>query len=235
NSTKKVSVSSLSQKTSDAVAKAQIFNTSTGERALSSRPSAQVAPAEPGRGLGAKSGLEMREKMASFRVSCSRSLKVFGKSKTGGKGDDDLDRSESASSDVDEETLFFKNEDIYQGPLKDGVPNGRGELFYENGTFYRGEFEAGKASGSGELSFPNGDSFTGKFAGGGPGGDGQIRVSLSDGSVYEGELVAWEPTGSGSILYANGDFYEGEVLCGVPRGLGEFNVFKDGSRKTGLF
>lgn len=54
-------------------------------------------------------------------------------------------------------------EDVWEGPLSNGRPDGYGKMYKDNGDLYIGNFENGKASGPGHYIFANGDHYQGEF------------------------------------------------------------------------
>lgn len=120
----------------------------------------------------------------------------------------------------------------YAGPLKKGMPHGKGRLFlgyYE----YAGQFENGLPHGHGATIFPGGTKiYEGHFKAGKPHGHG-IRNS-SDGTRYEGQFKHGMANGQGSIVYPNGHKYEGACHHTKPHGKGTW-TFSDGFKYTGQF
>ncbi len=51
----------------------------------------------------------------------------------------------------------------YTGPLKDGVPHGRGTWTHPDGREYRGDFVEGAIEGTGTMRFPGGEEYRGEF------------------------------------------------------------------------
>ena len=49
----------------------------------------------------------------------------------------------------------------FTGTLKDGLPQGKGEIAYPNGDVFSGYFQSGRKMGQRRYQFVNGDSFKG--------------------------------------------------------------------------
>ena len=58
----------------------------------------------------------------------------------------------------------YLNNDYYRGPLKNGLPNGKGIRYYPNGNIrYEGDFVVGKAKGQGKYTWENGNYYIGQW------------------------------------------------------------------------
>ena len=64
------------------------------------------------------------------------------------------------------EQVTLADGSVYTGTLKNGVPEGTGELKYPNGNRYSGEFRAGKFEGTGEFHWSDGQRFEGSYENG---------------------------------------------------------------------
>ena len=86
---------------------------------------------------------------------------------------------------------------VYNGSIKDGIPDGVGIMKYPNGLTYIGEFVEGKRNGLGKLSSSNGFS-------------------------YEGMWLNDEMYGSGKVVYKDHKIeYDGTTQNGLPNGFGK--------------
>ena len=89
---------------------------------------------------------------------------------------------------------------IYEGPLKDNKPFGKGELIYKGIGIFKGEF--------------NGEFHKGKG-----------KIIYDDGSFYEGEWENFKRQNYGILKFNNLDSYEGEFVDDLYEGKGKFNLF----------
>jgi hypothetical protein len=89
----------------------------------------------------------------------------------------------------------------YYGPLRDGLPHGKGRFEARTRDVYEGEFVDGQLSGPGR--------FTGH-----------------DEAVYEGEFKQWLFDGQGRLRLPNGDEYQGGFAHGVYEGQGTLKYAK---------
>lgn len=72
----------------------------------------------------------------------------------------------------------------YEGDLKKGVMEGRGELRTTDGAVYDGDWVAGKPEGYGQYTAPDGSTFVGGWTAGKQDGPGTLRNK--DGSAVVG-------------------------------------------------
>lgn len=118
--------------------------------------------------------------------------------------------------------LSFESGSSYEGPLRNGKPDGKGKWLRPNGSYYEGNFVDGLPSGHGKLASERGVIYEGEFAAGVAHGSG--RVSFPSGSKmisYEGGVDYGFPSGAGVLATRNGrlqtSFREGQ-----PHGAGTF-------------
>ncbi|KAL9184895.1 hypothetical protein ACHAXT_002672 [Thalassiosira profunda] len=158
-------------------------------------------------------------------------------------------------------TIRWGNGDVYEGPVKNGKPHGKGVFKYGNGCVYDGEVKDGMPHGKGIFKFTNGDVFDGQWVNGKRNGRG--IYTWKDGAAYDGEYqddqkhgkgVFYYPGGDrycgrwengqklrkGKITFASGNVYEGEFQNDKPHGWGvvEFSRSGDvymGEWKDGLY
>lgn len=152
-------------------------------------------------------------------------------------------------------TRIYENGDRYTGEMKDGEPDGHGELLIGSGGCYKGEFKNGELHGFGVLTDGSGGSYEGEFKDGvfdgrgkavyasGETYEGEFKNGEKDGKGifiklndhrYEGEFKDDDYNGKGTVLFENGDHYEGELKNGNYDG---FGVLKEinGDRYEGEF
>ena len=95
---------------------------------------------------------------------------------------------------------------VYEGELRNDVPEGKGKMTYANGDIFDGEWKNGKANGIGKYTHANGDVFEGKYKDGVVNGVG--RLAYANGDVFEGKYEGGVVNGIGKYTYANGDVFE---------------------------
>ena len=73
----------------------------------------------------------------------------------------------------------YLNGDLYIGPIKNNLPNGKGRKFYGNSSQvkYYGDFVNGLAEGEGQYFFENGEYYTGHWKNDKKEGQGAIYFS----------------------------------------------------------
>lgn len=107
---------------------------------------------------------------------------------------------------------------VYDGSVRNGVPDGSGSFRFEDGRRYEGGFAAGRLSGSGRMAYPDGRVVTGQYS-----ADAEEAVSLAypDGRVFEGRVVQGTPQGKGTMRNRDGSSIAGQFQGGqaVGRGL----------------
>ena len=139
--------------------------------------------------------------------------------------------------------IFFTNGDIYEGEMKNSVPNGKGKFLFANGEEYKGDFEQGEMTGigvfifsdkteyngaiengifngKGKMKWINGIEYEGDFANSSISGFGTITNIQNE--KYKGSFDKNEFNGQGTYYYSNGDEYEGNFEYGIKRGKGIF-------------
>lgn len=125
-------------------------------------------------------------------------------------------------------------EDVYEGPLVDGVREGFGTLTYADGSVYEGEFANDLPSGNNEtLLFADGRRYQGTFIEGQMQGYGTLE--WPNGDVYVGTFNANAITGTGTFYWQNLNVsYKGTIEDGKRHGLGVM-IWPDGRRYDGAF
>ena len=151
--------------------------------------------------------------------------------------------------------IFFPNGDIYEGEMKNSLPDGKGKISYSNGEIYEGDFKQGEMTGKGIYTFSdrtqyigdmekgffkgygkmkwnNGTEYTGSFSESTLNGKG-IIINMQN-EKYDGMFEKNEFNGKGTYYYNNGDKYDGNFEYGIKRGNGKFvrkfdNVEFDGN------
>lgn len=119
--------------------------------------------------------------------------------------------------------LWFKDgkpQDIYEGQLVRGVPNGQGHLFTAAKVHYIGGFSDGKLKGAGTRVDSEGRKLVGNFDAGHP--VGIVDYRSKEDNRYHGGWDAEQdaPSGQGTMDYALGGRYEGQWQGGAGVGTG---------------
>ena len=107
---------------------------------------------------------------------------------------------------------------IYEGQLKNGLPEGNGRYFHIMGFSYNGQWKAGKYEGKGIEKTMQGETYEGNFKNNKRHGKGIFTTA--DGEIYEGYWENGVKHGKGKTTYPNGDIYEGEFKNNLPNGKG---------------
>jgi|GEM_PF-751451 len=103
-------------------------------------------------------------------------------------------------------TLAFAN-GVYNGPLRDGRPEGNGVFQYNDESRYEGEFHNGKMEGAGRLIWADGRVMEGRYEQGLL--EGRGKCFWPDGSHYDGSFRQGKMDGSGVFTWADGTRFEG--------------------------
>lgn len=154
--------------------------------------------------------------------------------------------------------LVYENGDVYEGEIRNYLPNGIGVYTSAYGEVIDGEFTDGIANGYCCITLASGNRYEGTVDMGEWSENGKLTLVYDDGeetpqgvfvnSRFEGE-VAYSyrsgvnyvggyqnglPHGVGSLTYANGDKYEGEFSFGEISGKGKY-TYADESVYEGQF
>ena len=147
--------------------------------------------------------------------------------------------------------IFFPNDDIFEGEMKNSLPHGVGTIYFSNGEIYKGDFNNGEMTGKGTFIFTDKTYYAGEINNGIFNGKGSIKwingteyhgnfidSSLSGkgkmfnnnmGDKYVGNFDKNEFNGSGTYTYQNGDEYQGNFEYGMRKGKGIYrknNIFE---------
>ncbi|QCR21553.1 serine/threonine-protein kinase [Pontibacter sp. SGAir0037] len=150
-----------------------------------------------------------------------------------------------------------KNESVYTGYVKNGMPDGKGELTFKNGASYNGSFVKGEYDKSGTytmtngvscklqwnkgkgisatLQYPNGSVYKGAFVleEGNFYENGKGSMTWADGNKYVGNWAKGKKT-NGTMYYSDGTMYKGDFVSDKREGKGKF-TFADGAWYEGTF
>ena len=147
---------------------------------------------------------------------------------------DDIYEGEIKDYVRDGEGKFTSKSEIYEGHWKNDQKNGKGTLIFKNdGTKYEGEFKDNQFSGKGELVSDNGFLYEGEFLNNHMHGKGYLKGSNNH--TYEGNFQNGLFHGKGKFKWndeSNEQFYEGDYSYGKKDGNGSFH-FPNGDIYTG--
>lgn len=129
--------------------------------------------------------------------------------------------------------ITFANGNIYEGDVKDSLPNGKGKITFTNGGTYEGELKDGLSDGIGKESFSNGNVYEGDFSNGLSEGKG--KLSFQNGDIYKGDFRNGSANGKGKLTTVNGDIFEGNLRDGKPDGKGKWTYLESEIFATGDF
>ena len=115
--------------------------------------------------------------------------------------------------------IVFANGDVYEGKVKQKLPNGTGTMHYANGDSYSGDWVMGERSGQGTQFYANGDKYTGQWLRNERNGHG-IYVH-ADGGTYTGEWLNDKRHGIGTLDFSSDDAID--IKCYTYVGTWEFN------------
>lgn len=123
---------------------------------------------------------------------------------------------------------------LYSGPLKNGLPSGRGILvLFAAGQVFEGEFSEGKLHGRGKYAdYVRNEQFNGQFVHGKINGQGTHKAEGK--WTYEGNFVDGKYEGVGTFLYEHQGKYSGEFSKGKFEGKGRLYT-PDGDFIEGQF
>ena len=127
--------------------------------------------------------------------------------------------------------IFVKNKEKYIGDFKMGEMTGKGTFIFEDNTEYSGYIENGIFNGKGKMKWENGTEYTGDFVDSTLCGEGTITNIQNE--KYEGNFDKNEFNGEGTYYFNNGDIYKGNFEYGIKKGNGTYtrndNVIFEGN------
>ena len=104
----------------------------------------------------------------------------------------------------------------YEGPLKDGEPDGTGTFFMTSGDRYEGPLRLGQFEGRGTYLWKDGSRYTGGFHRGRFSGEG--KITWAAGPTYVGSWKDDQMDGQGIYTWPSGAVYEGKFTAGYEAG-----------------
>ena len=104
--------------------------------------------------------------------------------------------------------IYFPNDDIYEGDVKNSTFEGYGTLYFSDGVVYKGDFVSGERSGKGQQIYPDHSVYNGQFKNDLFNGEGEF--TWSNGVTYKGTFVDSQLCGKGVITCSKlNSCYEG--------------------------
>ena len=97
--------------------------------------------------------------------------------------------------------INYKNGNIYNGLIKNILPNGKGTMKYKNGNIYSGFWFEGEKHGEGEMIYSNGNNYKGNWVKDKKHGEGEMIYS--NGNNYKGNCVKDKKHDEGKIIHKN--------------------------------
>ena len=94
----------------------------------------------------------------------------------------------------------------YMGTVKNGLPNGQGQLCYSHGGKYIGSWKDGKRNGLGTYTYSDGRVSTGNYKNGKK--NGNVKIECPNGDIYEGDFINGSPSGRFISTNAKGEISE---------------------------
>ena len=140
--------------------------------------------------------------------------------------------------------IFFPNNNIYEGYIKNSLPDGKGTINFANNEIYKGDFVKGEMTGKGTYIYADKSYFTGEIKNGIFNGEGSMK--WINGTEFHGNFLDSTLSGKGKIFndkigekyignfdrndfdgygvysYNNGDIFEGNFEHGIKKGKGIF-------------
>ena len=133
--------------------------------------------------------------------------------------------------------LIFNNGDMYDGCFFDGERNGKGKYIFNDGTIYEGDFSNSEFKGHGVIKWKNGVEYEGEFNGFVLKGKGKLEDKINL-EKYEGNFDNNYFNGFGKYYFNNYASYEGEFEFGIKNGKGNYKnkegIFYEGSWANNL-
>jgi hypothetical protein len=129
--------------------------------------------------------------------------------------------------------IFYDNNNIYDGQIKNSNYHGKGKLMFNNKEEYEGDFFDNEVKGHGIFKFSDGTIYEGEFDKGEFKGHGIMKWNNGD-IQYEGEFNGSILNDYGKLVGNNGEEYEGNFTNNYFNGKGVY-IYSDGSSYKGDF
>ena len=94
----------------------------------------------------------------------------------------------------------------YCGTVKNGLPNGQGQLCYSHGGKYIGSWKDGKKDGLGTYTYTDGKVSIGNYKNGKK--NGNMKIKCPNGDTYEGDFKNGSPSGKFIFTNSKGEISE---------------------------
>ena len=127
--------------------------------------------------------------------------------------------------------IFYPNENIYEGEIKNSNFNGKGKILFNNGDMYEGDFLEGDITGKGIFIYSDRTKYEGEIKNGEFKGHGIMK--WTNDIQYEGEFSGAQLSNFGTLI-GNGEKYEGYFNNNYFNGKGIY-IYNDGSSYKGDF
>ena len=128
--------------------------------------------------------------------------------------------------------IFYANDNIYEGEIKNSSYHGKGKLIFNNGEIYEGDFIDGNITGHGNFTFSDGTIYEGELVQGEFKGHGVMK--WINGIQLEGDFSGPTLSNYGKLIGNDGEKYEGNFNNNYFNGKGKY-TYKDGSTYEGDF
>jgi hypothetical protein len=128
--------------------------------------------------------------------------------------------------------IFYSNDNIYEGEIKNSTYHGKGKLIFNNGEIYEGDFLNGDITGHGTFTFSDGTTYEGELVQGEFKGHGIMK--WINGIQFEGDFSGTSLSSYGKLMGDNGEEYEGNFNNNYFNGKGKY-TYSDGSTYEGDF
>ena len=127
--------------------------------------------------------------------------------------------------------VFYKNGNIYEGEIKDGMRNGKGVMIYKSGNKYVGEWKDDLKEGMGSMYYKKSRHiYKGEYKN--DIRDGKCIYYFQNGNRYEGDFKD-KRNGKGIFYYNTvGNIYQGDFKDDKKHGKG-IMYYKNGDRTMG--
>ena len=101
----------------------------------------------------------------------------------------------------------YRNGNLYEGNLLNGIRNGKGKMKFKNGNIYYGKWKSNHIIGDGKMIYNNGDEYNGSWVNNIREGKGSMKYK--NGEIYEGLWKDGKKNGEGKMKFNNGNIYRG--------------------------
>lgn len=128
-------------------------------------------------------------------------------------------------------TMYYENENVYEGFWKDDLINGYGVMVWKNKNKYEGTWKNEQLDGFGKLYRVNEYTYIGGFSNGQFNGYGEIV--WQSGNSYKGYWANGQYEGYGVFIWNRTDQYAGAWKNGLKNGYGEYTYNRNQNKYSG--